>query len=534
MLGCSKYVTGEKTMGKKIMYFMDFPLSIGGANKVLLMQANIMQKRGYETLIVIPDDRLKGHIAEYDQICEEYGLRVLTTVYSIATCIEHIAIMDVIAACDPVRQLVETFKPDLIHSTQLNITVELVARELKVPHLMNIYQADINEFLINWINVYPQYHMADSLLISERWGKGLGITSRCIRVAYEKRKTTVKSCGWEKQEAVNIISIGTLCERKNQLEIIKFVLRCKKEGRDVRLLFLGRCDNPYGEQCKKYAENNMLQDYVIFAGFVMNVEDYLCGANLLIVSSRVESYPGVIVESMANRVPVISTPVAGVPELLKDGENGFLTKGYESDDIYNTFLRFQCCQEYGKLTQIVDNAYSTYLEHHTCQVIGKQLEEYYQWIMDDYHKKNKNLLKAAELQQIFAQYMDRKELDISTAEVRRSIWFLHHVFLYLEKKNNKKVVIWGAGSWGNIFLKWVRYLGGDQIEIIGFIDIRKQGNYLGYPIVQDKDDAIKICGAIFVAVACEQDRLDIMLYLDERGKVRNKDYFMAINGPVRL
>lgn len=521
-------------MKKKFIYFMDFPLNIGGANKVLLTQAKIMQQRGHQVLVVIPNDKVKGHAVEYDQICNEYKLRAVTACYSIATCMEQIAIIDVLENYDIMRLLIEEYKPDLIHSTQLNITVELVARELGVPHLMNIYQTDENAFLIDWLNVYPRYHMADSVLLSKRWGSGLGISSRCIRVAYERRKSLLEACSWKEKDFLNIISIGTICERKNQIEIIKFVLMCKYNGYNVQLTLLGKCDEAYEEKCRQYVKENELQDNVIFVGFTLNIEDYLGRADLFILASMVESYPGVLVESMANRIPVVSTPVAGVPELLKDGYNGFLTEGYGASDIYEAFLRLQQYRKCGQIMKIVENAYITYIKHHTYSVVGEQLENYYQWIMEDYCENRDLQLKVEDIAQIFDRFICEKKLAITTEKVRRSIWFLYHVFVLLRKQCNKKVVIWGAGEWGETILEWLHHLGGDEIEIMGFIDMKKQGEYLGYPIIQDRDNVIKECGVIFVAVARGKDCLDIMSYLDKRGKVRNRDYFMVINGPMRI
>lgn len=521
-------------MREKILYFVDFPLNFGGANKVLLTQANIIQQKGYHVLVVIPNDQNGEHVAGYDQICEMYKLRTETAYYTVATCMEQIAIIDVIENYDTVKHIIEEYKPDLIHSAQLNITVELAARELGIPHLMSIYQTDINEFMIDWENIYPQYHMADSLLFSERWGKGLEIPSRCIRVAYEKKDNLNKKYNWENGALLNIISIGALYERKNQLEILKFIQMCKENGQNVQLTILGTYDTFYGQECIEFVEKNEIQNDVIFAGFTLNIEEYLQKADLFILASTVESYPGVLVESMANRVPIISTPIAGVPELLKNEENGFLTEGYEAADIYKSFFKYQQYREHGKLSQIVENAYRTYLENHTYSVVGEQLEDYYQWIIEDYHRKKSSFLKIENIRQIFDQYISEKKLDMTEEEIRRSIWFLYHVFSLLKKKDNKKIAIWGAGMWGGIVLDWLCLLEDDEAEITGFIDMQKNGKYLGYPIIPERDNAIEECGTIFVAVANEKDRLEIISYLDGRGKVRNKDYFMALNDPIRI
>ena len=102
------------------------------------------------------------------------------------------------------------------------------------------------------------------------------------------------------------------------------------------------------------------------------------------------------------------------------------------------------------------------------------------------------------------------------------------------KKENKKAVIWGAGTYGKNVLEMIAVLGKNQLEIVGFIDMNKKGWYLGHPIIQDKDHALEVCDTVFVAVADECARLEIMDYLEQRGKERNRDYFLAVNEPIRI
>ena len=83
---------------KKILYFADFPSVVGGSNKVLLTQAHIMQQKGYEVLVVIPNDANNFHVPEYDQICRSYGLSAVMAKFSIATCMEGINIWNLMPA----------------------------------------------------------------------------------------------------------------------------------------------------------------------------------------------------------------------------------------------------------------------------------------------------------------------------------------------------------------------------------------------------------------------------------------------------
>lgn len=516
---------------ERVIYFLDFPFFVGGSNKVLLTQAYIMKQRGMRVVVVIPNDINGCHALEYDKICKSYGLDFMTECYSVATCMESINITVALDEYPRLVKLLKDYEPDLIHSTQLNIAVELAARELRIPHLMNIYQIDAEAFHIDWLNVYPQYHSADSMLFCRRWSGGLGIPSRCIRVAY-KKKVNLKNEEKKKENdaRINILSIGVLCEHKNQLEIIKFILKCRSNNQDVILRILGNDQNEYGDKCKRYVEENGLEDSVEFTGFVSNVEDYFRQADLFVLSSMVESYPGVIVESMANKVPILSTPVAGVPELLHDGKNAFLTDGYKAENIYDTFLRYLNYRKEDRMHQIVENAYGTYLNEHTYGSAGKQLENYYQWIIRDYQKKDGYDLSTTRIKQQFEQFVFDKKIQ-KQSNFMNHLWFIYHLISVLEKKSNTKVVIWGAGFWGQVVLEWIKLLQG-KIHLLGYIDSTKTGEYMGYPILGDKERAIEECGTVLVALSNRNGILEIMNVLEVMGKIRNQDYFLICNSPL--
>ena len=516
---------------KNIIYFLDFANAVGGSNKVLLTQAYIMKYRGYRVRMVIPYQEGKEPLEEIYEICNRYGLETVKAHYTVATCMENIDILKALRDYKEIIGLLMMDRPDIIHSAQLNIAVEFAARDLRIPHLMNIYQVDEQTFHLNWMRVYPQYHSADSCLFAERWGKGLGIPSRCIRVAYETDTSNI--IRKRKKDYISIVSIGIFCEHKNQLEIIKFALQCRASEKKVKLIFLGADNNEYGEKCKEFVMHYELSEYVKFEGFVLNIEDYLKEADLFILASKVESYPGVIVESMANRVPIISTPVAGVPELLLNEKNGFLSKGYEAYEIYEAFLKYLDFWEKGQIDQIVENAYTMYLDNHTYAVVGNQLEDYYRWIIKDYCSKETFGLTADEIQKIFQKMIVNKNLDRIESQTKNLIWFFYHVLSTIEQKDNKKIIIWGAGLWGSRILEWIHAWMG-SVECEGFIDLNKHGMYLGYPILENTEDAIEESGTIIIAMRDTKTVLEIMEYLEKHNKVRNKDYFLTCNAPIRI
>ncbi len=516
---------------KNIVYFLDFADVVGGSNKVLLTQAYIMKQRGYRVRMVIPGREGKKPLEELYEICERYGLETVTAHYTVATCMENIDILKALGDYKEIVGLLAADRPDIVHSAQLNIAAELAARDLGIPHLMNIYQVDEEAFYLDWLGVYPRYHSADSYLFARRWGKGLEIPSRCIRVAYEGDESNGSTR--RIKDHITVLSIGVFCEHKNQLEILKFVLQCKNSGRKVKLIFLGADDNAYGKKCREFVKQNELSEEVTFEGFVLNIEDYFREADLFILASKVESYPGVIVESMANKIPIISTPVAGVPELLVNKENGFLSKGYKACDLCEAFWTYMDFREKDRMAQIVENAYTTYLDNHTYAVVGDQLDDYYRWIIKDHSSKKTPCLTAGEIENIFQKTIVDRNLGDIEPQTKNLIWFLYHAFSAIEQKDNKKMIIWGAGLWGSRVLEWVHAWKGN-IEFAGFIDLNKQGTHLGYSILEKTEDAIEESGTIIVAMRDIETILEIMHCLDMHKKVRNKDYFLTCNAPIRI
>ncbi len=515
----------------RIIYFLDFPNNIGGSNKVLLTQAYIMKKQGHTVSVVIPKDEKGRHASGYDVICQQYGIDAREAYYTITTCIEGVDILSAIAHYEEVYEQIKESGAHLICSTQINAAVELAARELKIPHLMNIYPTERDAFRLGWLDVYPHYHSADSEFFSALWREGLHIPSRCIRVAYEN-KNERKIRTFPLEEPYKILSVGGLCEQKNQLETIKFILKCKENGVRAKLTLLGDDQSVYGNLCKKFVEEQDLTKEVIFQGFVMNVEEYFDQSDLLVIASTVESYPGVIVESMARGVPVLSTPVAGVPELLEDGRNGFLAKGYQMDDLYCAFIKFLNYNEENKIEDISASAYETYKENHSFEAVGARLEDYYTWIIKNYDTEKAGIGRE-EIERIFSSFRNGLGVEPLHPYTEGSLWFLYHISERIKDKMPEKTVIWGAGYWGKIALEWMAALKCGK-QLIGFIDSYKEGEYLNYPILKSNRDVIQGCDLILVAIWDIHDRLEIMDYLEKCGKKRNKDYFMVLNAPIRI
>lgn len=99
-------------------------------------------------------------------------------------------------------------------------------------------------------------------------------------------------------------------------------IRASAKHLPVRLVMCG--DGPKREGAETLAREYGLAEDVLFVGQVPNIADYLSVADLLLVPSETESFGLAALEAMACEVPVIATRVGGLPEVVIDGENGYL------------------------------------------------------------------------------------------------------------------------------------------------------------------------------------------------------------------
>jgi len=106
--------------------------------------------------------------------------------------------------------------------------------------------------------------------------------------------------------------------------------RLAREGRKVRLRLVG--DGPDRRSLEQQVQANGLMDSVIFEGAVNQdrIRSLYRAANLFLLPSFAEGIPVVLMEAMAMEIPVVTTFVNGIPELIRDGVDGRLVA--PSDD----------------------------------------------------------------------------------------------------------------------------------------------------------------------------------------------------------
>ena len=144
----------------------------------------------------------------------------------------------------------------------------------------------------------------------------------------DRQNTLREEFGIKSDEKV-ISVIGRLVPQKGIeffLNAMKEVLNHRPSTMDHRLKILIVGDGLLLESLKLQASSCKLKDKIIFTGFRKDVREILSITDILVLPSSREGLPIILLEAMAEGAIVVATCVGGTPELVQDGENGFLVE----------------------------------------------------------------------------------------------------------------------------------------------------------------------------------------------------------------
>lgn len=132
-----------------------------------------------------------------------------------------------------------------------------------------------------------------------------------------------------------LLHVGRFNEQKNHRLLIESFNQIIKDGFDAELFIIGgKFDTPPGLELQKKACCR-----IHFLGTRHNVCDYMLNSDFFILSSFWEGLPISLIEAMSAKLIPISTPAGGVPNVITDGYNGFISSDYSQQEFVKTIKR---------------------------------------------------------------------------------------------------------------------------------------------------------------------------------------------------
>lgn len=136
----------------------------------------------------------------------------------------------------------------------------------------------------------------------------------------------LRSFSSPKQTPITFLCMGIVCPRKNQAFTVKCFKAFAKDRQDVRLLVVGvrrirDYEISYVKEVEKAADGD---PRIELHDVTHEVDAYYAQADVVVLASLNEVTPMVLAEAMARGKPVLTTGIAGIPEMVNNGVEGFV------------------------------------------------------------------------------------------------------------------------------------------------------------------------------------------------------------------
>ncbi len=169
-----------------------------------------------------------------------------------------------------------------------------------------------------------------------------------------------------------LLSIGRLSAEKGQLFLIEAVAELHRQGRPMEVILIG--DGELRADIENAIARNQLQNTVRILGWAdgATIRSNLDQSCAFVLPSLAEGLPVVIMEALARARPVLGTFVAGIPELVHPGWNGWLIPAGSSDALVEG-LRCILDTPFERLTEMGMRGREEVAEVHSVETIARSL-----------------------------------------------------------------------------------------------------------------------------------------------------------------
>lgn len=240
---------------------------------------------------------------------------------------------------------------DIIHTnTHTSDIGYTISRELSVPHVVHLREHGSKDMDIDF--VLPEFIIhrnfsgtAANIAISQSvYNHYVNERRVCpperTRVIYNGLKVPAEYTKQHDEGRVNFCMAGGFVPHKNQIIAVKACDILRKSTDRFTLHFLGGDKGIYAESVKNLVASYGLEEHVKFWGFRSDVNDILRDMDVGLMLSRREGFGRVTVEYMMHYMPVIGVNTGATPEIVTDGDTGFLCSLDDAEKLAELMLRF--------------------------------------------------------------------------------------------------------------------------------------------------------------------------------------------------
>ena len=176
------------------------------------------------------------------------------------------------------------------------------------------------------------------------------------------------------EQAILCVTVANLRYQKGHPFLIEAVPRVLKVNPNMRFLLVGT--DFLNGQLQRSCRDLGIEKAVIFAGYRGDIRDIYEAADVAVLPSLYEGLPISLIEAMSMELPVVSTTVSGIPELVVDDVTGLLVPPKDVDALTEALVKIGASPE--KRRQMGQAGRQRVLEKFSIERMVKELANYYQ------------------------------------------------------------------------------------------------------------------------------------------------------------
>jgi glycosyltransferase involved in cell wall biosynthesis len=139
-----------------------------------------------------------------------------------------------------------------------------------------------------------------------------------------------------------ILSVGRLYARKGLFTLIESMALVTRKFKNAKFIIAGKGLSNEMKKLVSYAAKLGVKDNIIFTGYFPDkkLPKLYQAADIFAFSTFYENLPFAVLEALSTGLPVVTTNVGGIPEMIDDGKNGFLVEPFNSKELADRILYY--------------------------------------------------------------------------------------------------------------------------------------------------------------------------------------------------
>ena len=286
-------------------------------------------------------------------------------------------------AWEKLNKIIKKFKPDIIQANAGD-TLKYAVFSKKIfgwdtpiifrnasevgRYLKSGLQKKFNNYLYKNVAGVASVSKASEIDLLEHFPFLEGRTE-IIPIGLEEKKVS-NLFKFEPQSHKHIVHVGGFSFEKNHKGLLEIFKEIKIHQQYTTLHLIG--DGALRPEIESLVQIENLQDHVRFYGFVNNPLDFIAAADVLVLPSIIEGLPGVILEAMYCKTPVVAYNVGGISEVLDPGTGHIIPKN-EKNSFAQAVIEVLKEQKEGQ----TEKAFTLVMEKFMNKQISKKFMEMY-------------------------------------------------------------------------------------------------------------------------------------------------------------